>query len=601
MTALRQRAAAAAVAAAAALLVGAPAAWAHAQLQSTSPTRGAVVKREPSAVVFKFDQTVEGNFGAVRVFDSSGKRVDQGDAFHPNSTGSELGVHLKPHLAEGTYTATYRVISADGHVVSSGFVFSIGKPGTAPGQTVAQLTKGSKTGPPTEIAFGIARGLQYASIAVAVGALMFMLWTWLPALRATGGGSPEWAGASEAFLRRLRTVVIVVAIAGAVTAAALVVLEGAFAGGISGWAALKPNIVREVLGTRFGRSFGLGVAAWAVAAAFAIPLLSPRRERAPVLRPAELGATGLAMRRGPGPVGLLVVAPLVYLVLMPALAGHASTQSPEAVLFPVDVIHVVAMSVWAGGLALLLFAVPRATRALEPADRTRLLGAVLGRFSPLALAAVGAIAVTGVIQAYIYVRDPGNLIHTAFGRAVLIKSIVLLGLIPLAAYNRQRSVPLMKRLAAEGAAPGRGGLLLRRALRGEVMLVFGILGVTAALVMYAPSIVAQTGPVNKTTNVGPAQLQMTVDPAKVGSNEIHLYLLNPKDGTQFTRAQEVDIAESLPSKRIGPLNQGASKAGPGHYIVPGALLSVPGTWQLTVTVLVTKFDEYTTTVKVPIR
>jgi copper transport protein len=107
--------------------------------------------------------------------------------------------------------------------------------------------------------------------------------------------------------------------------------------------------------------------------------------------------------------------------------------------------------------------------------------------------------------------------------------------------------------------------------------------------------------VNKTVSLGPEQLQLTVDPARVGSNELHLYLLNPKDGTQFTGAQEVDVAESLPSKSIGPLNQPATKAGPGHYTVAGALLGVPGTWQLQVTVLVSKFDEYTATVKVPIR
>ena len=115
-----------------ALLLPPRAALAHAQLEGTTPERGAVVKREPAAVIFRFDEPVEGNFGAVRVYDANGSRVDEGDAFHPDGEGPRLGVHLKPGLPDGSYTATYRVVSADGHIVSSGFVFSIGKAGKAP-------------------------------------------------------------------------------------------------------------------------------------------------------------------------------------------------------------------------------------------------------------------------------------------------------------------------------------------------------------------------------------------------------------------------------------------------------------------------------------
>ena len=80
------------------------AASAHARLEGTSPPQGAVVKAEPSAVVFEFDEAVEGNFGAVRVYDAAGERVDEGDAFHPDGEGPKLGVHLKPGLPDGSPT-----------------------------------------------------------------------------------------------------------------------------------------------------------------------------------------------------------------------------------------------------------------------------------------------------------------------------------------------------------------------------------------------------------------------------------------------------------------------------------------------------------------
>ena len=128
--------------------------------------------------------------------------------------------------------------------------------------------------------------------------------------------------------------------------------------------------------------------------------------------------------------------PLGFLLLEPALSGHGSTQSPVALLFPTNVLHVAAVSAWFGGLVALVLVVSRATRELEPPDRSRLLAAVLARFSQLALIAVVVILASGLIQAYVLVRHPHALLDTAYGRAVLIKFCLLLVLIGVGAYNR---------------------------------------------------------------------------------------------------------------------------------------------------------------------
>jgi copper transport protein len=597
-----RRLAAILAAALAACLAASAAAGAHAQLEGTVPARGAVVRAQPPAVAFRFDEPVEGTFGAVRVYDRNGGRADAGDAFHPNGRGSELAVHLKSHLATGTYIATYRVVSADGHIVSGGFDFSIGRAGGT-GLTVGQLTAGHGSGAVTQAAFGLARGLQFLAIAIALGALPFLLTTWRPALRDVAGGEAAWRDASEAFARRLRRVVCGAALLGALSAAAAVVLEGAEAAGTSGFDALRPAIVRETLGTRFGTFWGIAALAWLALGVLGWIALGARRRAGAgaELEPARLGADGIAL---PDPPHVLLVGlalPAAFLLALPALGGHAATQSPSGLLIPANVVHVVAISVWAGGLATLLLVLPAATRRLDPAARSRLLAGVLVRFSPLALAAVAAILVTGVAQAYVYVRIPSHLLDTAFGRAVLIKALLLLVLIALGAYQRRRSLPRLRQIAAAGAPPGRAGVLLRRALRGEAALIVVVLGVTAALTAYAPSLAAQRGPFNATTTVGPAQLQITVDPGLAGANAIHLYLLNPRDGTQFTRAQEVDLEERLPAHDIGPLDQRADLAGPGHYVIPDAVLGVRGTWEVQVTVRVSAFDEYITTVEVPVR
>ena len=94
---------------------------------------------------------------------------------------------------------------------------------------------------------------------------------------------------------------------------------------------------------------------------------------------------------------------------------------------------------------------------------------------------------------------------------------------------------------------------------------------------------------------------MTVDPSAVGVNQIHIYLLDAKTGAQFTGSKSVSVAEKQADQGVGPLTQTPQPAGPGHYIVPAAQLPVKGNWTVTVTVLVSAFDQYATSFSVPVR
>jgi copper transport protein len=584
-----------------ALVLAPAAAQAHATLEDTSPERGADLKAAPRAVTFRFDEPVEGNFGAVRVYDAKGRRVDDSKVVHPGGRGSEVSVGLRSGLADGTYTATYRVISADSHPVSGGVVFSVGKPGTGPAATVSDLLSGSSAGKVTEIAFGIARGVDYLAIALMLGGLAFLLLSWRPALARAAGAGGGWPEASTAFAARARRMLAVAVVLGVLSGLAGIVLQGATAGGTSFWSALDPGVVREVLGTRFGRIWGLRVIVWLVLGT--VLAAGASAATIPVLRPAAVGADGVAPAPFPSAGVLAALAiPAALLAITPALAGHATTQSPVVALFPLDVIHVLAMSVWIGGLVALLFLVPAATRCLDPPERSRLLAAVLVRFSPIALACVVALAATGVVQALI---DMGwslsALTDTPFGRAVLIKVALLAVLVGLGAVNRQRVVPGLRRLADGGEPPGAAGRLLRRTLRGEVALLVVVLGVTSALVSYAPPVATASGPVSRTTRMGPIELQTTVDPARVGANTMHVYLFDAKSGAAYTRTKELTVKAALPSKRIAGLAVTMHQAGPGHYVADAFQLVPAGDWQITVTDRVSDFDEYTGTLKVPVR
>jgi copper transport protein len=589
------------VLAAALLLTSAPSALAHAQLLGTSPQSGATVARQPAEVIFEFNEAVGGTLGAVRIYDAQGVEVDNLDVSHPEGHQHWMGVGLKGGLPDGTYTATYRVISADTHIVYGGLVFNIGHAGAAPRFTVAGLIGRNQSGEATKLAFGVVRALDYLSLALAIGGLAFLLLAWLPALAATAGAEPGWRDASQAFARRMELLLLTAVAFGIVVSVLGIALQGASAAGVSLWASLKSTIVSDTLKSRFGEVWGLRALVWAALGGLLLAARLSRREAIPVLRPATLGADGIALGPRPSRISIALAAlGIAYLAITPALGGHASAQGPRGVFFPADVVHVLGASVWVGGIACLLFALPAATRRLEGPQRSRLLLATLTRFSPAALTCVIAIALTGVIQAYIDVRSIHGLLHTTYGALVIVKVLLLLVLIGLGWVNRERLIPALRRLVSGASPPGRSGVLARRTMRGELVLMLAVLGVTAALISYAPPIDMANGPFSTNTTLGPAELEMTVEPARVGLNVAHIYLIDAKTGAQFTATKELTVTAKLPAKGIGPLPLQANLAGPGHYVLDSAELSPGGKWQLQITDRVSQFDEYTKTIEVPI-
>jgi copper transport protein len=576
-----------ALALATALLALLPAsAVAHAVLEQTQPTRGAALERAPERVEVRFDEPVESSFGALRVFAADGDRVDVGDVERP--AGDAIAVRVRAGLPDGAYTATFRVVSADSHPVTGGYAFTVGEAGGVSAAAVADLLD-EGAGPVTEVAFGVVRWVGYAAIALLAGGVGFLLLVWLPALRrvsAAGGDGIEPAGrpaAALAFQARGVRLLVGAAVAGLVATALGLVLQAATATGGSLWSALDGGLIHDVLATRFGEVWKLRFTAFASLAA--LLLFLPRRVE-PRRRPVWIAAFAI---------------PIAYLVVAPALGGHAGAGDDAALLVPLAAIHVAAMSAWVGGVALLLLVVPAATGTLEPADRTRLLATVVARFSTVALGAVAALLATGVAQSILQLDALSDLVDTAFGRAILVKATIFGVLVALGAHNRRRSQPRLARLAAGREPPSSAGATLRRVLRAEVALMAVVLGVTAALVSYSPSADTTTGPVAESADLGPARLELTVDPARAGVNEVHVYLFDARTGAQYDKPRRFSIAARLRELDIGPIELDVRKAGPGHYTVARAELAPAGDWTLTVRAPVSDFEELRTDVEVPIR
>jgi copper transport protein len=532
------------------------AALGHAVLEHSTPHQNGSVTAAPASVGLEFNEPVQAATGAVRVFDGDGERVDAGAVEHPGGEQRAVAVGLRDGLGRGTYTVTYRVVSADGHPVSGGFAFGVGEAVGARRDTpdVADLLARSAAGPAVEGVYGAARGLHYAALLLVVGAIGFRLLVW-PA-RATA----RWP----------RRLLLGAAAAGLVCALAGVGLQGALGAGAGLGQVLDGPVLDGSLDTRTGVAWLVRAAAWAVVLAVLV-----------------------AIGRATWTRGRAVAVALPAAVLVGTLpwAGHAETQSPRAVLVPADVLHVLAAGAWLGGLVLLVvcFWPGRSPRPAEGAAEATV------RFSRLALPAMAVLVVAGLVQAWFYLGSVGAVVESTYGWALVAKVALLTAVVALAAGNRRRTA----RLAAAGAdAAGRA---LRRSMRGELALAVAVLAATATLVRAAPPATVAAGPVVRELDLGPLRLQMDLEPGSVGPTDYHLYLFDRRTGAQVDRVEELTVRLVQRDEDIGPITLDVPRKGPAHYELRDAVLGVAGTWEATVTARVSDFDEFSATTEFEVR
>jgi copper transport protein len=219
------------------VFAGAPAAWAHATLVTTTPAEGATVPRAPARVTATFDEPVSVSPGSLQVFAPNGERADTGGTTH-GSTPEQIAVALDPGLGNGTYTVGWHVISDDSHPVHGAFTFSLGAPSST---SVNPATLNQGASPLVGFAFGVVRWIAFCCFALLVGGLGFVLWCWP-------------AGASSPLVLRL-TMGAWGGLAGSVLGAVL--LQGVYGAGQGIGHVFRPNVLHATLYSRYGRALGI--------------------------------------------------------------------------------------------------------------------------------------------------------------------------------------------------------------------------------------------------------------------------------------------------------------------------------------------------------
>jgi len=551
----RARAACVLFAAAAALALPA-AAWAHAALVRTVPTASVVVNRPPPVVLLTYTEAVEPRFAAVSVTNAAGESVRAGNPRRSASDPKTLVVPLR-RVPQGWYLVYWRVISVDGHPVRGAFTFAVGpNPGPAPQFTIPSISETAAT--PRLIA---ARSVVFVSVMTAIGLFLLRIAIARPVVRRV----PE---------TRLRAVSLAFGVAALVALVAIPIyvlmatadfaLRSTFDLG-----ALVP-LLRD---SAFGRGyldlelvFGLFV----VAAGLALWIDRPERERRSV---AELLSVGGAF------------AGAAAVLLVPGLAGHAAQYSPRGAALLFDWLHLLAGSIWVGGLIGLLVL----WRSFPVARRVAGLVVCVPRFSNTAFVSVLTLIGSGIGASLIHLPTFASLWQTSYGQTLLVKIGLLSAAMLLAAVNLLRTRPrLLAYRERPELAPGAASLL-RRLVAGEVLLVVGAVIAAAVLTSLAPPAKGLARAGNPSARVGPGRvaevvnkngyrIELGVAPNRAAvPNSFSVAITR---GGAPTRGAEVVSGFTMLDMEMGTQSYALTETSPGVYTRSAPALVMVGHWGL---------------------
>jgi copper transport protein len=508
-------------------------AGAHALLRESDPAAGSSLDKAPGRVLLTFTERPEPGLSSIQVLDTGGQPVQRGDAVPVEGEPLQFAVGLGD-LADGTYTVSWRVVSKDdGHVTAGSFAFGVGVP--APTATPeAQAAPQGATQSPSAAATA-ARLALYAGLTLLVGAAV-------TGLAVSGRVLPSGS-------RVLLAVAAALAVAGGV---------GRFLAEQARIDAPFETLLDSSTGQGLLRLTG-GVVVTAVATWFLVAGVRRAEEPEPVetWRLVFVGvAAGITM-------------------LLHALVGHAAGPSPlRGINLLVQWLHLLAVGAWIGGLVWLL-------AGLRGRERPEQLASAV-RFSKLAAPVLGLVAVTGFSRALHLAGGWQGLLDSPYGRFLDVKVALFLGLVLLGALNRFRVVPTL----VEGA---RRLDVLRRNVRGEVVLAACILAVTAVLSQLPPGKFV----VEQASAKPPAPPSIQVEGSDFATSV--RIALSATPGTagpnNFTaKVTDYDSGEDWPATRValrftprGQPDIGAStldltRSGDGLWKGQGSQLSIAGRW-----------------------
>ncbi len=402
-------------------------------------------------------------------------------------SGEEIRVAMATN-ASGVYTVNWTSVSAvDGHLISGTFSFDVGVRGGTSPEVAANAVPGPQA---SDIAIGAVKWVEAL-------ALLFLAGQVLVSRLARRPPDLEWARpgfrASSVALSAGLVVVWAEATAGS-GGHSLSAYLAFFDSGLSG-AALIARLVLEAL-------------------------------------------TLAAVAQGWRSLPVWLAGALVML----AAGGHAAGVEPAWFGIGLDAVHLLAAGVWAGGIAALAVLHPPGGW-LGPEARV-----LLGRFTPVALAAFATTVVAGGLEAVEQLGSFQSLFDTAYGRVLLAKMALVAVMLPLSAVAWRLKRPHVRIEASLAAC----------VVAAAALLASFPAPPTAAARQAAEEASAtpgaglpRAGELTMAGAAGSVLVGLSLSPSTPGPNRATVYLL-PIDGSAAARTLLANISVNGVSRALLP-------------------------------------------------
>ncbi|WP_099222410.1 copper resistance CopC/CopD family protein [Listeria costaricensis] len=494
---------------------------AHATLLSMTPEDGSGLAEFPDTVQLTFSEAVEPDFPTIMVKNSVGERVDDGQTKMGRDPRT-ISVKLKSNFADAAdvYSVSWRIVSADGHPVSGTNAFKVG-------DAKQSLPESSIVKQPISVnlASSIGKFMLYSGFVMAAGWLLLLVMRQRikTPLDQFAERSTRWLFVAMSLLLLGEILSIWVHTA--------IILD------LPLKSALLPNkmgsvIIETTTGHLWLMSL-LGISGFWLVGWFWLKYGKPRLN----------GAL------------FLMMACLFFVMLLKAMSGHAKAASDPVIAITADFLHIVAASVWIGGILALLYFTRKAGKVYW------------SRFSYVAMGAVALLLMTGLLLGVLNLGEMKNLFTTSYGYVLLLKLglIICMGLLGLFHYlyiqQKQKPLPI-KTIVLENII----GLL--------ILLTAAFLTNQPLPPPKAPEPFQET----LATEQNEGFVQLKVTPRIVGENQ---FMVTFTDAEQqpLSNFEKVTIHFERQDDKADVVMEKSSE---GAYTASGLYFNQKGTWRLTV-------------------
>ncbi|HEU5140867.1 MAG TPA: copper resistance protein CopC [Bacillales bacterium] len=348
---------------------------AHASLVKANPSQGSHLTHSPEEIALTFNERIGSDLYKLNVFNHTGEQVTDQKA--------ELGQkHRKlmlqlPNLEDGVYTVTFKVISADGHPISSSYTFTIGKV-MSNAHDSSNPMQGHEGNHSHSGATFLVRIGYYLALLFLTGWTFWGIWF----RKESSGVHTVFQGVSQ-FLKAFYLFMLL----------GLGFIE--FSNILDGLGANK------ILPLFTSSAIGL---TWLVSLVLAV---------------ISFWILGRSRWLDGGWLSVLLIAE--------AFNGHAFAFQPVFLTVTFDFIHLLTAAIWSGGLLYLIYFWKKHS---DHAKR------FLPVFSKAALISLILLIITGILNTFLFLPAISDVLYTWWGKLLIAKTVLVLAVIVTASFIR---------------------------------------------------------------------------------------------------------------------------------------------------------------------